>query len=412
MKAKVEKTVSGGFGLCRTEQGVVLVPFVVPGEEVELELEGRRKGVLWGRVKQILKSSPHRVQPRCRFFGLCGGCQLQHMDYTSQLEAKKQMVLDNFQRIGKFTVEELELIPSPPWGYRTKVYFKASEGRLGFFKRASNELVEVDSCLLASDEANRIYSKLRLLFKEKGGDYLFVDEIILLQDPSGQEFLLQFEASTSREELQEIAEVDEAVKGVGWGQTWYGKPYLVMNLSGHSYLFSTSTFIQSNRFLLERMLGLVREWAGEGNLAYDLYAGTGFFSMVLAEKYRKVVAVENNPQAEQLFRIASQLNGSPPVEFVSSRVENCLFDRAELFLLDPPRGGISKRVFQKVVGAGPSRVIYFSCDSAAASRDLRWFLQAGFSIERAVLLDLFPQTAHVELAILLTRRETREIFTV
>ncbi len=412
MKAKVEKIVSGGYGLCRTEQGVVLVPFVVPGEEVELELEGRRKGVMWGKVKRILKPSPHRIQPPCKFFGLCGGCQLQHMDYRAQLEAKKDMVLDNFQRIGKFTVDELELVPSPPWGYRTKIYFKAVEGRLGFFKRASNELVEVDSCLLASDEANRIYRKLRFLFKEKGGDYLFVDEVVLLQNPLGQEFLLQFEASSSRENLKEVADIDDAVKGVGWGQTWYGKPYLEMRISGHSYLFSPSTFIQSNRFLLNRMLELVREWAGEGNLAYDLYAGTGFFSMVLAERYKKVVAVESNPSAEQLFKIASQLNGSPPVEFVTSKVENCLFDRAELFLLDPPRGGISKRVFQKVVGAGPSRIIYFSCDSAAVSRDLRWFLQAGFSIERAVMLDLFPQTAHVELAFLLVRKEVKDIFTL
>lgn len=405
MIAEVEKLVTGGYGLCRTEEGVVFLPLVAPGDKVEIELVGKRKGVLWGEVKKVIAPSRKRQRPFCPHFPDCGGCQLQHLKYEAQLESKVEMVRDNFLRIGKVFLESIDTVSSPPVGYRTKVNIKVVDGRLGFFRRESNDLVEVERCFLLSHEAQQLFQKLKVFFKENYPFLSSVEEVVLLQNQDSTRFLIEFISSEEPEGLEEALDLDERIEGVGWGSKWFGRRELFYELKGFKYAFSTGSFIQSNRFLLEEMINTVQEWAGEGKIAADLYAGAGFFSLPLSEVYEEVVAVERSKEAERLFELNQQLNKVVNARFLRKRAEDFSLPHAELFVIDPPRGGINKKAFSKIVNSHPGRIIYFSCDSASAARDVRWFLQAGYSLVKVKIIDMFPQTSHIEVALLLEKKE-------
>jgi 23S rRNA (uracil1939-C5)-methyltransferase len=425
----IEKLVYGGDGLARLpadEHGrgkAVFLPFVLAGEEVEATLLEQKPGFSRAQADSIVEASSHRVQPQCRYFGECGGCHYQHADYEHQLETKAEILRENFRRIAKLELDtELVVHPSPAWNYRNRTRVRVRtkpEFALGYYKLNSHILLPVTECPISSPLINRAIAALWQL------DGLLdheIHEIEFFADDADSQLLLEVDCApgTAAEAAKRIAEQLRQLPGVA-GVTLriaggkhrppaeqpaiasLGATELTYHTQHSPYRVSAGSFFQVNRHLIDELASIVTEGAS-GDLALDLYAGVGLFSTPLSRSFAQVVAVESSPTsyADLLY------NSSSNVKAVRSTTEQFLKPaagklRPSLVVADPPRGGLGEAVVRSLVGLGAGRITYVSCDPATLSRDLVGLLAAGYRIQQAHLVDLFPQTYHLESVLHLVR---------
>ena len=427
--------VYGGDGLTRLpadDRGpgkAVFVPFVLPGEAVEATLREEKPGFARAQLDGILAASPRRVDPRCPYFQRCGGCHYQHTDYEHQLEIKAAILKENLRRIARLELNaELRVHPSPPWNYRNRSRFKvqtAPQFALGYYKFNSHELLAVEECPISSPLINRALAAMWQLGRA-GSVPPAVQEIEFFANSDDTELLAEVYCSpeTAAEPFTAdlkaaLAEVSGVVffaarpakaEGQGEPKQLGGSGHLTYSTRLASYRVSAGAFFQVNRHLTDELVEIVVHWgggrdahrtagrdAGAAGTALDLYAGVGLFSSVLNREFERVIAVESSPTSH-----ADLLYNSPAnVKAVRATTEHYLENvagklRPELVVVDPPRSGLGERVVKGLVKLAAPRITYVSCDPATLSRDLARLLQSGYRVEEAHLVDLFPQTYHLE----------------
>ena len=420
IKLIIEKLVYGGDGLARLpadEHGrgkAAFLPFVLPGEEVEAELIEQKPGFARARADKILQPSPQRIEPQCPYFGTCGGCHYQQTGYPHQLEIKAAILKENLRRIAKLELEtELQIHPSPPWNYRNRARLRvrtAPEFALGFYKFGSHELLPVEQCPISSPLINRAMASLWQAGQagEVPGE---VEEVELFANAEDDQLLAEIYCSAdvpqkAAEELAGKLRTVLSAVGVVVFRTALGTAEpkrlglsgvteLTYNLAGRSCRVSAGAFFQVNRHLLGELVTIAT--AGlSGGLALDLYAGGGLFTTVLAGSFAQVVAVESSQtsHADLLY------NAPANVKAVRATVEPWMGNAGKLspdfVLADPPRGGLGEKVVRGLAAMQPPRLAYVSCDPATLARDLSGLIKAGYRVEQAHLVDLFPQTYHLE----------------
>ena len=417
----IEKLVYGGDGLARLpadEHGrgkTVFMPFVLDGEQVEASLTEQKAGFARARAEKIVQASKWRVEPRCPYFQRCGGCHYQHASYEHQLQIKAAVLKENLRRIAKLELEnELEIHPSPPWNYRNRTRFKiqtSPQFALGYYKFGSHELLPVEECPISSPLINRVMAA----FWEMGRAGKMAEGILELElfaNAEDTELLVEaycapsIDKSAAEQWTQEarlaLPEIAGAVVFIGRNalqpELWVeaGAKELTYNTAHASYRVSVGAFFQVNRHLTDELVRIVTE-GRSGTTALDLYAGVGLFSSVLNREFERVIAVESSPTsyADLLYNSAANVKG------VRAMVEQYLENAGgklhpDFVVVDPPRAGLSEGVIRNLVKLGAPRVTYVSCDPATLSRDLRALLQSGYRVEQAHLVDLFPQTYHLE----------------
>jgi 23S rRNA (uracil1939-C5)-methyltransferase len=428
LQLSVEKLVYGGDGLARLpadERGrgkAVFVPFVLPGERVEAALVEQKPEFARARAGQILEPSPQRVEPLCPYFRNCGGCHYQHARYEHQLEIKAAILKENLRRIAKVELDkELKVQASPAWHYRNRTRLKVRtepEFALGYYKLNSHELLRVEQCPISSPLINRAIAALWGLGRT-GKVANGIQEVELFANADDTQLLIQGycggemgkqPAKKWAQEMQaalpqaagvtmfEGRPANTAAEGTSGAEriTASGAAELTYRTEHASYRVSAGAFFQVNRHLTDALLSLVT--AGRSaHTVLDLYAGVGLFSAVLAREFARVIAVESSPTSH-----TDLLYNSPPnVEAVRATVEQYLKNVAselqpDLVVVDPPRSGLGNRVIQDLVTMRVPRITYVSCDPATLSRDLGGLLKSGYRVEEAHLVDLFPQTYHLE----------------
>jgi 23S rRNA (uracil1939-C5)-methyltransferase len=378
IEVKVEKMVYGGEGLARHEGRAVFIPLAAPGDRLLVEITDERADFLRAEIKQIIESSAERRTPPCPYYGTCGGCQLQHLDYPAQLRAKIEFVRESLARIGGIDwPEAIEIISSEEFNYRLRAQLKAqaTEDRvkLGYYRPASHELCEIDHCPLLSPALNDSLDRLR---RQPAHRLAGAKTIDLAQGADGRIVTYpRNEASNTHE--------------VSWP------------VGGFTYRFDAQTFFQANRFLLTDLLRLVVE-GEEGERALDLFSGVGFFTIPLAHRFNSLIGVESDPRAVRFAGQNAIENQANNCRFETDLVEPWLMRNAaklgpvDLVVVDPPRAGLSKRTVHAITRLKPSRITYVSCNPTTLARDVKWFVAEGHSISTVTALDLFPQTFHVE----------------
>jgi len=428
LQLTVEKLVYGGDGLARLpadEHGrgkAMFVPFVLEGEKVEAALLEQKPGFARGRLDRILEPSSHRISPDCRYFQRCGGCHYQHTSYEHQLEIKAAILKENLRRIAKLELDtELKIHPSPPWNYRNRTPVKVQtkpEFALGYYKFNSHELLAVDECPISSSLINRALAAMwemgwtgkvigesqEIEFLANAEDSRLLIEVCCAPDvPSAA--TKQF-AEDLRQALPDLAGVVLLKNHVAGRNAKSGGEPERLAVSGDAeltyktklapYRVSGGSFFQVNRYLTDELVNTVT--AGRsGRTAIDLYAGVGLFSSVLNREFERVIAVESSPTS-----YADLLYNSPAnVKAVRNTSEQYLKNvtgklHPDLVVVDPPRSGLGASVIQSLVMLGAPRMTYVSCDPATLSRDLGGLLKSGYRVEQAHMLDLFPQTYHLE----------------
>ena len=382
----VEKLVYGGDGLARLDGRVVFAPFVLPGERVRVEPESEKPGMVRARTLDILQAAPDRVTPPCPYFGHCGGCHYQHAPYATQLAAKKSILEEALRRQGKMEPPtEIAVMAGEPWGYRNRVQLHVSEESLGYREARSHKLCAVTSCPIASPTLNRLIVKLTAM----------------VRDRRWPRFLRTIEIFTDEEQVQ--LNVIEAAQPVAkrffeWcAEEIEGLVPAALDYQGR-FRVSRNSFFQVNRFLLDRLVETATGGA-RGETALDLYAGVGLFTLALGKSFSHVTAVESNSSAARDLEFNAARAGHPNVHTVRGAAESYLetLDAPPDFvLLDPPRAGLGKTVVRRLAELRPRVLSIVSCDPATLARDLPALHAAGYCIEQMTLVDLFPQTYHLE----------------
>jgi 23S rRNA (uracil1939-C5)-methyltransferase len=428
LELTIEKLVYGGDGLARLpadEHGkgkAAFVPFVLESETVEAVVVEQKPGFARARADKLLTSSPQRVEPGCEYFQRCGGCHYQHSNYPHQLEIKSAILKENLRRIARLELDtELKIHPSPPWKYRNRTRLKARhlpEFALGYYKFNSHELLPVTECPISSPLINRAIAAVGQLGRTaKVADA--IGEIEFFTNADDTQLLAEVYCSKEiadgaeqfagdlRSAISETCGVifleargsKAEARGDPQRLAVYGADHLSYAAGSASFRVSAGSFFQVNRHLVDELLQVV---AGDGSsgtsgTALDLYAGVGLFSSVLNREFERVIAVESSPTSH-----ADLLYNSPAnMKAVHATTEQYLEHaagklRPALVVVDPPRSGLGEKVIRGLASLKAPRLVYVSCDPATLSRDLSRLLQSGYRVQQAHLVDLFPQTYHLE----------------
>jgi 23S rRNA (uracil1939-C5)-methyltransferase len=373
----IEKWVYGGEALARLDGRVVLAPFVLPGETVRLNVDGD----IHAELVELMTASPERVAPPCPLFTRCGGCHYQHASYAFQLARKVEILREQLRRVGKLEyTAEIETISGPPLGYRNRAQFHIASGGIGYLAPRSHTLVPVTGeCPISSPRLNQALAEMR----ER------------LSDTRFPRFVHSLEIFTNETETQVNAlEADRPVARSFYD--WCGSTVAVdYPTSFGTFRVSPRSFFQVNRFLIEPLVDAALHGA-EGKTALDLYAGVGLFALPLSRRFQNVIAVESGGSAARDLEV-NAARAELVMQTERARVEDFLPTFAEtpdFVLADPPRAGLGKPVVAQLERLAPPRITIVSCDPATLARDLA--LLAGYRIERLTLIDLFPQTYHLE----------------
>jgi 23S rRNA (uracil1939-C5)-methyltransferase len=391
----VEKLVYGGDGLARVEGRVVLAPFVLPGERVRVHPEQEKPGLVRARTLEVLEPAPERVAAPCPVFGRCGGCHYQHAPYEYQLAAKRDILADQLRRLGKMEPpEQIAAVSAEPWGYRNRAQLHIEGRHIGYREAGSHRLCEVKQCPVASPKINETIHALAGM----------------LHNPRWPRFVRSLEIFTDEQQVQlNVLDSDHPVAKRFFDWCAAEIPALVEGALDYQEQFRVSrhSFFQVNRFLLDRLVEVALEGA-EGETALDMYAGVGLFSLALARGFKEVTAVESGSGAVRDLQFNAERAGLANLRAEQRTAEEYLekLERAPDFvLLDPPRAGLGKVVVRRLAELRPRQVAIVSCDPATLARDLAGLTAAGYRVEKMTLVDLFPQTFHLETVVRLGLRQ-------
>ncbi|MEP6718329.1 MAG: class I SAM-dependent RNA methyltransferase [bacterium] len=383
---EIERLLPGGFGLAHAEGLTLFVALAAPGDILRVKIERKRGSVGFASIVEVVKPSTVRVEPPCPYFGLCGGCDFQQLNYEAQLAAKVEILRDCLHRIARIeTLPDIVMVPSPAqWQYRSRAnwQFDPKTKRLGYFARGSHDVCDVEVCAVLRPELQQTLERLREQMRE----------------------------GTLSKKLTDIEAVagDEDVS-LASTTTHFRSKEVSRRIGIETYYFGAEAFFQINHELLELLLGeAIRD--EEGKTAIDLYAGVGLFTLPLARKFDQVTAVEANARAVDYAQRNLDAAELDNVEVANLSVAEWLkhwlgFERPEFLLLDPPRTGAESGVIEGILSVAPQKICYVSCDPATLARDLNKLLAGGYSLDSIVGFDMFPQTHHVETVARLSHSE-------
>ena len=393
----LEKHAYGGDGMGRLDDGrAVFVPFGLPGERVRIRLTEEKRGFARGELVEILDASPHRIFPRCKHFGVCGGCHYQNLPYEKQLEAKTQILRDQLARIGRIEHPPLQnTIASPsPWNYRNHAQFHLTEeGKLGYVKAQIPEVFAITECHLPEGSINSFWPQLEF---EPDASI----ERISLRSGNEEDLMLVLESdSPEAPELEIEAEVSVAHVFEENAVVIAGNDHIVISILGRDFHISAPSFFQVNTAMAEKMVEhlLTCLPVSLSTTLVDVYCGVGLFSAFLAPKCGRVIGIESSASACEDFAV--NLDEFENVELYEGLAEEIiphLEARPDIVLVDPPRAGLEKRVVDGILKMKPQVIAYVSCDPSTLARDAKRLVEGGYQLKQVTPFDLFPQTYHIE----------------
>ncbi len=423
-RVRIESVAYQGYGVGRVDGKVTFVPYTLVGDEAWIEMREEKKTYSTGRLIQLLKPSPGRVIPPCPYFGTCGGCQWQHVDYSIQTEQKKEILTETLKRLGGLKeIPSIGVFPSPkPYDYRVRVQLKVRGKAMGYYQERSHRIVDIERCPISHPLVNRILRDLRHQFRALSA--MEGVEVNVSPEEGRGALLLHPHSYDPQAEpsATELLRRQPILKGVAIIQEdrhlLVGDPTLNFTLpSIHEkkerevkLRISPGSFSQINPEQNQRLVRTVLEFSevNPEDKVLDLYAGAGNLTLSLAMEGGEVLGIEENKTAFQDAGFNAERNGMKNCRFIQGRVEDVLSgwkrESPDLIVLDPPRTGC-KTILEQVVRLKPRKIIYVSCEPTTFARDLRQFRERGYFLQKLSLIDMFPQTYHMETVGLLIPNE-------
>jgi len=428
-RLSIEKLVYGGDGLAHADGNTIFVPYVLPGEEVRAATKSKKQKLLWAELLEVTSPAKERSKPRCPHFQRCGGCHYQHISPAEQLRLKKEILRETLSRLGGISWDGLIAEHSAElYGYRNRAQWAVREGMpraLGYFLPESSIILPIDECPVLSPLLVQTFLKLQDMTRS-GTLPAGVREIEAFADSADKKTALNVAFDKFPKPAEELTTVFrnalpqiESLLLLDQKKNKFelsGPGYLTQQASGHQYRVSHLSFFQVNRFLIEDLLKTVVANA-RGEVALDLYAGVGFFTLPLAKSFAKVMSVDANLAATrdllanaELAKVAVASQNQQAEEFLKHTSE-----KPEFVVLDPPRAGLGARAAKDLAELGANEIVYLSCDPSTLARDLAVLTNSvrkpkeidapvsRYEITEMHLFDLFPQTFHIETLVRLRR---------
>jgi 23S rRNA (uracil1939-C5)-methyltransferase len=445
---EIETVIDGygheGEGVARFQDITIFIPGALKGETIKAEIAEVKKNYARAKILQVINTVPERVKPSCPIFVICGGCQLQHLDYRAQLDLKRQRVIDTVARIGGLNdvMVHTTIGMKDPWRYRNKVQYPVGlyKGRLalGFYRQGTHCLVPVSDCLIQPLITNKVAAKVRELanqyrlpvYNEKTGKGLLrhvliktaylTGEVMVVLVTNGDYFPVG--PRIARDLAAVFPQIKSIVQNINrtrgnvilgdTNQVLWGSDGIVEKVGGLSFKFSAGSFFQVNPVQTQTLYSKAVDYADLSwrELVLDAYAGVGSLTLFLAKKAKQVYGIEVSRQAVANAKENAVLNGIDNVRFITGAVEKELpklvagqlvFDVA---VLDPPRSGCEERVLKSLAKNMIKRIVYVSCNPSTMARDLKILAELGYETEEIQPVDMFPHTHHVECVARVERR--------
>lgn len=403
MEVVIEKMNHQAMGIAKINGKVVFVPKVIIGDIVDIDIVKERKKYSIGRVNKIIKKSAKRVDVLCPYYDICGGCSISAYTYQDELEYKVNNVIDIFKR------NEIDIKPNiiksdNRYGYRNKITLQVSNGIIGLYEEDSNKIVDIDKCLLVSDKLNEIIDIIK-----KNINVNKCSKIVIRDTYYG--IMIIFYGSVNNEEV--IKYLDNRVVCIytydNKYKCIYGEKYLYEMIGEYKYRISPDSFFQVNSGTVNRLYNKVVEYAIEDekkdNLV-DLYCGTGTIGIYLSKYFNSIIGIELNKQAVEDAKENAKINDVNNIEFYAGDVGKIINDqiKADVIVVDPPRSGLDKRTKDILLKIKANKIVYVSCNPLTLARDIKE-LESGYDLGDITLVDMFPNTHHVESVILLQRKD-------
>ena len=447
-----------GKAIAKLDDMVVFIPYVVPGDIIDLKLTRKKNKYAEGKPTRFIKYSPDRTEAFCEHFGICGGCKWQILPYSEQLKYKQKQVTDNLTRIGKIELPEIQPIlgSEKTEFYRNKLEFTFSNKKwltleqiqsgetfdnmnaLGFhIPGMFDKVLDINKCWLQDDISNRIRNFIREYCNEK--EYNFFDlrnrgglmRNIIIRTSTTRELMLIVvfydNVRSQREDLlNAIADkfpeitsllyiINEKANDTITDQivlTWKGNDFIFEEMEGLKFKIGSKSFYQTNSEQAYNLYKIARDFAGlTGNeLVYDLYTGTGTIANFVARQAKKVVGIEYVEDAIEDAKFNSANNKIENTLFYAGDMKDILTEdfinehgRPDIIITDPPRAGMHDDVIKTILFANPERIVYVSCNPATQARDLS-LMDEKYKVVKVQPVDMFPHTHHVENVVLLEKR--------
>ena len=379
LEVEIERILPGGMGLAHADGRTILVGLAAPGDRVRVRVESVRGRTAFASITEIIKPSTQRVEPPCPYFGRCGGCDFQQLDYESQLAAKVGIIRDCLRRIARLEATfEIPINAAPhAWHYRSRAQWQHDpiKKRLGYFARGTHSVCDVVECPVLVPQLQTTLTHLRAAMN--------ADSL-----PEGVE---DFQAVAGDDGASLVPTVDESFSLEACRE-----------IGGFRYRFNAGGFFQINHELLLALIAYSLKDTEGGDMALDLYCGVGLFTLPLAKKFARIIGIESNETAVAYARRNLEDAQLTNAEVECASVGGWLQKRAADFapvehvLLDPPRAGAEGGAIKGIIALRPRRITYVSCDPATLARDLKDLLAGGYHLADLAAFDMFPQTHHVE----------------
>ena len=432
LRLSIEKLVYGGDGLAHADGSTVFVPYVLPGEEVRADVKAKKKKLTWARLLEVTSPAPGRIPPRCPHFQTCGGCHYQHIDAAEQLRIKKDILRETLSRLGGISWNgPIHEHSAEPYGYRNRAQWAVRDAKpraLGYFLPDSSVIVPIDECHVLSPLLAQTFQQLQDMTRS-GALPEKILEIEAFADSKDEKIALNVAFERFPKPADELAAVlrgalpqVESLLLLDQSKNRFaltGPGYLFHEARGFRFRVSHLSFFQVNRFLIEDLLQIMTSGA-KGELALDLYAGVGFFTLPLARAFRKVVSVDANLAATRDLYANAERAGLT-ITSHNEHAEEFLrktHEKPDFISLDPPRAGLGAEAAAKLAALGAPEIAYLSCDPSTLARDLAVLIRSEkrgggatpdregtirYEISEVHLFDLFPQTFHIETLVRLRR---------
>jgi 23S rRNA (uracil1939-C5)-methyltransferase len=440
---------SEGMGVAKIDGKAIFIDKVLQEEIVDCKIIADKKNYFLGEVLHIQKNSPHRTEPFCPIFHLCGGCNLQHLSYEEQLRYKNKIVLESLERIGKIDNFKLEKIigMTEPRAYRNKGEFPIDSEQLqaGFYKKKSKTIVHTEVCGIQnplSDRARNVFTnvypylshlisrvskenKLMLILVTE--DLRFFNTIKTNTNSSIKQSFTD-ESFTAKSFTEKCSALQKAIPELtslylsyspnashSNGKDFihlFGDAFLIDSIGSLSFEISPQSFFQTNHIQTEQLYKIVKQYASlSGNeTVVDLYCGIGTIGLYLASHAQKIIGVESVKEAVENAKANAKRNSIPNAQFIHSRAEHALekiTEPIDLLIVDPPRAGLEEKLIKEIIKKNPKKIIYVSCNPASFSRDIKRLREKSsenYSLTKLQAIDMFPHTTHVETVVLITRK--------
>lgn len=392
MQVHIDRMDHFGNGIGNINGKIIFVKGALPGETVDVTITKDKKSFMEGNISTIIYKSSKRVEPFCKYFGVCGGCSLCHLNYENTLEYKKERVKNI---LSKFDIPKINVIRNEnDLYYRNKIELKIVDGKLGFYEKNTHNLIEIKECKVTKKSINKSFEFVKNMKLENANVTIranYNDEVLIIIDSKEKPVILNPE--------------DYKIVGIVLNDKCiYGQDNFMEKINNLFFTVSYNSFFQVNNYINLELFNLIKENI-VGKTVLDLYSGVGTLSIVTSKVVDKVYSIEVIPNAVKNALINAKINKCDNINFILGKVEDkigFINDKIDTIIVDPARAGLDKKTIEVINNICPQRIIYVSCDTQSLANNLVDL--ANYEIKKFYILDMFSYTYHIECFCILDRK--------